>query len=101
MAELVGVARSGYGKVPGPGRTGGRGTRDGRVGSGPGRVECKVSGFVTIKPRELASGVDDHRNVLGRRSDCDGDYETHIVMKWKLVWGFWEGPRWYFLGFDG
>lgn len=103
MAELVGVAGSGYGEVLGPGRTGGRRARDGRVGGGPGRVESgvKVSGFVAVKPRELASSVDDHGNVLWRRSHCDGDCEGDIVMKGKPVWGLWEGPRWNLLSFEG
>jgi len=103
VAELIGVTRSGYREVPGPVRAGGRGAGDGRVGGGSGRVERggKVSGFVAVEPGELAPCVDDHGHVLGRRADGERDGEAHVVVKGKLVWWSWDGPRWNRLGFEG
>ena len=54
-----------------------------------------------MKPGELASGVDDQGNVLGRSANSERDSEAHVVVKGKLVWGSRDGPRWNDLGFEG
>lgn len=71
MAEVVGVARSGHGEVPGPGRTNGRGTFDGRVGGRSVRVKNGLGNSgraVAVEPGELAACVEDHGDVLWRRA---------------------------------
>lgn len=100
MAEVVGVARSGYRKVSGSGGACRRRARDRRVGGRVIRVEKRV-GYdpgggcvVAVEPREFASCVNDHGHVLWGCSNCYGYGEAHVVVETKLVGWSWEIPRW-------
>lgn len=103
MAELFRVAGNGYGEVAGSVPAYGGGAGDWVVGLGGEWVEDKVEvgGFFATKPRKLAACVEDHGDLLRRRADGEGDCEGDVVVEGELVGGFWEGPLWEGLCFEG
>lgn len=104
---MIGITRCRNWKIPSLVGAGGRGTRNRSVRGGPGRVECRrwrrrrILWSVAVEPWEFTAGVDDHCNILRRRSDRQRDSEADVMPERKLVRRSPDGFRRNNLGFEG